>query len=52
MELSSKQYKEFVDLYKQAIENKQESFVFYGQQILTEFAKHLLTYYKLRNDRL
>ena len=49
MELSSKQYKEFVDLYKQAIENKQESFVFYGQQI---FAKHLLTYYKLRNDRL
>jgi len=52
MELTPKQYREFTVLYKIAVELKKESFVFYGQEILTEYAKHLLTYYNLKNDRL
>ena len=52
MVLTKEQYKEFVKLYKQAVKNNTKTFVFYGQILLTEYAKHLLTYYELQNDKL
>lgn len=52
MILTNEQYKEFVKLYKHAVKNNNENFVFYGQILFTEYAKHLLTYYELQNDKL
>lgn len=52
MMLTKEQYKEFVKLYEKAVKNNDEMFVFYGQMVLTEYAKHLLTYFKLQNDKL
>jgi len=42
--VTNENFKEFVELYKLAVKYNQKTFMFYGQEVLTNYAKYLIQY--------
>lgn len=48
--LTEKNYDEFVKLYKKAKNSGIKTFMFYGKEVVTDFAKYIIEFYKLKTQ--
>ena len=44
--ITEENYQEFRKLYEKAVKEKQDMFIYQGQDILTNFAKYLIEYHE------
>jgi|TARA_B100001094_G_scaffold250781_2_gene248422 hypothetical protein len=48
--LTNDNYEEFVKLYKKAKHTGVKTFMFYGKEVVTDFAKYFIEFYKLKTQ--
>ena len=46
--LTEENYNEFVKLYKKAKHSGIKTFMFYGKEVVTDFAKYVIEFYQLK----